>query len=123
MYDSWRASLRSYIDICRSWEIKPVLMTQFNRINEQDNLFNSTFFQAVAPNADLNKSDFIEVYKTFNEIIREIAIEQNVLLIDLEKLIPASDVYIFDSVHLNSKGSILVGEIIADYLTNDLEKK
>jgi len=123
MYDSWRASLKSYVDICRSWKIKPVLMTQFNRINEEDILFNSTFFQAVAPNADLNKNDFIEVYKTFNEIIREVAMEQNVLLIDLEKLIPASDFYIFDSVHLNSKGSILVGEIIADHLVNDIEKK
>ena len=123
IYQSWRASLKSYIDICRSWNIKPILMTQFNRINEQDVLFNSTFLQAVAPNADLNKKDFIEVYKTFNEITRDVATKEDVILIDLENLLPATDAYIFDSVHLNSNGSILVGEIISDYLINDIQIK
>ena len=52
----------------------------------------------------------------FNEIIRKVAIENSVILIDLDKLIPKTKEYMYDSVHLSNKGSTMVAGIIAKEL-------
>jgi len=53
----------------------------------------------------------------FNEIIREVAEEENIGLIDLNKQVPAkSHKYIYDVFHYNTAGSELVAGIITDRL-------
>ena len=54
--------------------------------------------------------------KAFNDIIREVDLEQNVWLIDLDALLHPSSKYLFDTVHLNNEGSKLAGEIITEHI-------
>ena len=113
MKDDFQNALISFVELCRIWDIKPVLMTQFNRVNENESLFELAYKN--------NKSDkrmgmnkFIKLYHDFNKIIRTIAAERKVLFIDLAKRVPSSSKYIYDTVHLNDTGSILVGDILVD---------
>jgi lysophospholipase L1-like esterase len=49
--------------------------------------------------------DIFEGFRRYNQVIREVAAEQNVMLIDEEDAIPADQVHYVDSVHFTDAGS------------------
>ena len=61
-------------------------------------------------------SEFIELYARFNQAIREVGQEQGVLVIDLAALIPQDKQYMYDVVHLNTRGSQLAAQLISERL-------
>ena len=91
-------------------------MTQFNRVNSNDELFVRTFEQ--------DKSKLYEQhYKRLNDVIREVSKNRQVDLIDLATLIPSSSDYIYDVFHLNEQGSELVAETLTSYWIEKLKLK
>lgn len=106
-----RKILTLFISITKALGAKPVLMTQANKITnnpdlivkEGDEKFNQTYRQ---------------LYSDFQQITRDVARENNVLLIDLEKEIPARDEYLYDSVHFTNEGSKLAAQVISKQLQN-----
>ena len=60
--------------------------------------------------------EFIYLYKEANSIVSEISSLNNVEFIDLNNLVPKTSEYIYDMIHLTDKGSLLVSEIITNYL-------
>jgi len=108
-------SLNTFINICKSWKIKPVLMTQPNRflINKEPKAFLARW------NFDYN--DFYFTYNAINNVIRKTAMQNNIILIDVEKEVPKDSLYLYDVVHLNDNGSILVSKIIANILDYHLK--
>tara|TARA_Y100000389_G_C17063770_1_gene318616 strand:- start:51 stop:554 length:504 start_codon:yes stop_codon:yes gene_type:complete len=113
--NTYVSSLKSFISISRIWNIEPILMTQFNRINNK----NEHFLK------DLKEDDikvFIEEYKKFNEIIKDVAKSENVSIVDLAKKVPSNEEYMYDSVHLTENGSKLVGEILTNFFENKLKE-
>jgi hypothetical protein len=109
----FRKSLKTFIDLSFAWGVEPVLMTQFNRINSEDELFKSSF-----NGQDIEQ--YIKGYARLNDVIREVSVNRKVDLIDLDKLVPSTSDYIYDSVHLNENGSKLVADIIINYWRNKL---
>jgi len=107
------ASLKSFIHVSRSWGIEPILMTQFNRFKNEDVFIRESYEKVPQP---ISYDEFVRLYKTANDIARAVAKEENVYLIDLDKMIPSTQEYIYDAVHLNSKGSELVSEKIINSL-------
>lgn len=89
-------NLRTFIAICRIRDIQPVLMTQANRVENDD------------------------LYHHFNEVIREIGKQEKVLVIDLAKVIPKQTDYIYDSYHYTAKGAALAAEHISSQLQGAL---
>lgn len=110
---TFKSSLKSFIAIAKEHRIQVVLMTQFNRINEE----NSEIMKALGGGSHYSDEHFIALYKSLNSIIRQVAVEENVPLIDLAKRIPATSDYLYDAVHLNNAGSKLVANIIASDLS------
>jgi len=102
------SAIKTFIYICRSWNIEPILMTQFNRYNLDDGLFEKTF------NGPGVKK-YLENYHHINELIKKIAIEHNVDVIDLAALVPSTKQYMYDRIHLNETGSKLVAELLKDF--------
>jgi hypothetical protein len=92
-------------------------MTQFNRVNLEDELFNKISLSMI------NKEEYVESYVRLNDVIREVSMSRNVDLIDLANLIPSSSYYMYDPVHLNENGSKLAAEILTNYWTKKLELK
>ena len=109
----FRNTLISFVELCRIWNVEPVLMTQFNRINENEPLFELAYKNDKS-NKRMPMNKFIELYHDFNEIIRTVAKDRNVLFVDLAKRVPTSPKYIYDTVHLNDTGSIMVGNILVE---------
>ena len=110
----FRENLKIFISINKAKNITPVLMTQANRI-EKDAEF------TMNRDADLDLV-YKNLYIRFNQAIRQVAREENVLLIDLAKKIPSDKKYIYDTIHLNNTGSALVAQEIANSLYPYLKK-
>ncbi len=61
-------------------------------------------------------SEFIELYARFNQAIREVGKANGVQVIDLAALIPQDRQYLYDVVHLNTRGSRLAAQLISERL-------
>ena len=89
-------------------------MTQFNRINPDDELFEKQSSNMV------NSEKYIKNYARLNDVIREVGASRKVDVIDLANLIPSSSEFMYDPVHLNENGSRLAAEILTEYWTKKL---
>lgn len=103
-------SILTFIDIAKKYEIEVILMTQFNRVNLQDDFI----LKQIEDKAHF--TEFVSSYHKLNENIRRIAEKENVGLIDLSEKVPANKEYMYDGVHLNTNGSEFVAGIITEYL-------
>ncbi len=108
-------NLKIFIGIAKAKNIIPVLMTQANRIENDPDFKNERGEEA--------SKLYQKLYIKFNQKIRLIAKNENVLLIDLAKKIPSDKKYIYDVVHFNKAGSILVADEVAKNLENIVKQR
>ena len=114
--DEFKMNLNTFIHICRARRITPVLMTQFNRYKANPDPKVLKAMQGFESDSKIPVGEFIELYARFNDAIREVGKENGVLVIDLAALIPQDKQYIYDVVHLNTRGSQLAAQLISERL-------
>jgi len=114
----FKSSLLTYIYSCRIYGAKPVLMTQANFFLEDPPLNSAIhqFAKNILQGTGYSYHKIQLLYSNFNQIIKEVAAQEKVTLIDLEKSIPKDSSYLLDMVHLNQKGSQLAAKIISQEL-------
>ena len=119
MESRFRSSITSFVKISRAWNIKPILMTQGNRIDH-----NLEYFQKWVvryQRGEMTAREFSDLYARMNQITREVAIQENVTLIDLDSQIPKTNEFLYDTIHLNQAGSILMGELVSTKLAEVIQ--
>jgi lysophospholipase L1-like esterase len=108
----YAANLKIFISMSRHLNIKPVLMTQANRFQTSpDPFIASKWKSGMQP---ISYKDYHSAYVLLNKTTRLVGRQTNTPVIDLAKKIPKDKIYICDEVHLTSKGSTLVAEIVSD---------
>ncbi len=115
------ANIDTYIGMCRARGIVPVLMTQPNRFKKDMEDENFEIVKTLDRDFGIKYEEFLALYYRFNDIIRNKSREKDVIVIDLANRVPQSDEYMYDWVHLNNKGSVLVSDIIASDLAGKLQ--
>ena len=111
MKEQFRSSITSFVKLSKAWNIEPILMTQGNRIDPDFEYFLK--WAERHQRGKMTPDEFSILYSAMNEITREVASKENITLIDLDALIPKSNKFIYDTIHLNETGSILMGEIVS----------
>jgi lysophospholipase L1-like esterase len=114
--DEFKMNLNTFISICRARRITPVLMTQFNRYKANPDPKVIKAMQGFESDSKIPMGVFMELYARFNEAIREVGKANGVLVIDLAALIPQDKQYLYDVVHLNTRGSQLAAQLISERL-------
>jgi len=114
--DEFKMNLLTFINICRARKITPVLMTQFNRYKPNPDPKVLKAMQGFQSDSGIPVSEFMALYAKFNQAIREVGRANGVLVIDLAQLIPRDKQYMYDVVHLNSRGSKLAAQLISERL-------
>lgn len=119
MLPLFEKNLRLFISICRLHGITPVLMTQANRYKAQ---LDSEFSGMVKKLQDkgVTYEKYKGAYDSFNQMIREVGEEQNVLVVDLDQGIPKETKYLRDLVHYRTAGSVMAADMIAEKLEQEL---
>ena len=118
---NYRKSLNTFIAISKAMEIKPIIMTQPSGFQSDSQEFlnwwkkkNYSMFKNF-DNPELSFKIISNLHKEFNEIKREVAFKQNVLLIDLDKKININLPIFKDIVHLNEEGNYQMAEILYEF--------
>ena len=112
LFQEFSSNLLIFMDMCWSRGITPVLMTQANRFVEH--LDSKTWKEvAVLEAQGISYENFRELYHQLNQIIRDQAAENEVLVIDLAREILPEQRFVHDPVHLTERGSKLAAEIIS----------
>lgn len=110
-------NLQTFINICQARQITPVLMTMPNRLRDTPDPVIAKMMEVMKDSEGIRYRDFKAAFDRFNQIIREVAAHNRVLVVDLAREIPQDRRYMADVVHLNTAGSQLVAEKIAETLT------
>lgn len=118
MCDLYKKNLELFVYVCRQHDIIPVLMTQFNVLDQGnvERLRSIGLLESVETHMGMPFARYYEYYHAMNNVHRIVAEQQKVVLIDLDKLVPKSSDYFYDGVHLSEKGSRLTAQIVAKAL-------
>ena len=112
--DAFALNLQTFINICKARRITPVLMTQENRFTEvPDSLILRTVADKLKNDFAIEYKDYKALYDMLNQVTRDVAQQEGLLLIDLDREIPHTNQYLYDPVHFNDVGSKLAAEIIS----------
>lgn len=100
---SFKRSLTGLINYAKSWDIKPVIMTQ-----------GSCFKCFEIENIEKYEAyDLAKLHQEFNQIIRQVAKECETELVDAEFLMKDNSSYFYDTVHYTDSGSVFISKHIA----------
>ena len=119
--EKFERSLLTFIAICKSNGIIPILMTQANRFREKPD-------RIIINNWTLDKDfgikyeEYKNIFDSMNDLIREVGRSNMVLIIDLAKDVPQDKAYMYDILHYNDNGSKYVARLIVDQLNNMFNK-
>ncbi len=111
--DAFARNLRTFVCICKTQGIVPVLMTQANRIKTDPDPVVAAYIGRFGHDTGIPYADFKEIYDAFNDTIRQVGRDSEVMVIDLAGDIPPDKTYLYDLVHFNDAGSQLAAQIIA----------
>lgn len=106
-------NLQTFVCICKTQGIVPVLMTQANRVTNTPDPVVAAYIGRFGQDTGIGYEKFKEIYDAFNEAIRQVGRDNGVMVIDLAKDIPPEKTYLYDLVHFNDAGSKLAASIIA----------
>ena len=109
-------NINSFVDICKNVDIEPILMTQVNnfRLAEKNTYIMEIYKTMLEEVIHISFADFAELFDSVNKLVRKIAKDKGVQLIDLDLEIPKERDCIYDLVHFTDKGSRIAAEYIAD---------
>jgi hypothetical protein len=113
----FKLNLQMFVNICKARNITPVLATEASRLKMSPD---DVVYAHLAGALKLNIR-FVQIYSAalyFDNIIREVGRENDIPVIDLAKLIPKTNEYIYDAYHFSNAGSELAAEIITKELYN-----
>lgn len=113
MLKRFRNNLLLFIQMCRINDMAPVLMTQANRVTTTPDADILESTRKNLAGTGISYETYQKLYADFNDIIRKVAKEQGVDLIDLQSAIPAQKELIYDHLHYTDQGSEQAASVIA----------
>ncbi len=114
----YTANLVSFIEVARAHGVRPILMTQVNRLTTSPDFAIRRGFERFPPPMPYER--YAGVYRRMNEAVRSIAQARGVLLIDLDFSIEKDSENFYDAVHLTAAGSRRAAGLIAQAIIDDI---
>jgi len=114
--NNFRKNIESMVSISKIYGSQPILMTQMSRIKEELDEDIILEIRNQLPHLGVKYDEYYLLFKAFNEIIRDIANEYNVPLVDLDRTIKKDRKYMYDVIHLTEEGSKMVAKNILELL-------
>ena len=125
IHEEFKLSLKTFIDLSKTRALTPILMTQANRLisNPDTSLVEYKLLNDSLTDLGLDYIEYKNMYDSMNDIIREVSLENDILCIDLDRLVPSDSNFFYDLIHYTDKGSILAASIISEHLNNKIKSR
>lgn len=111
---AYRDRLSKLIQACRTQGVKPVMVTQPLLMGKGIDPVTGTDLAKVKVSDGVNGELYWAKLELYNDVMRQLCQDEKVEFIDLAVLLPKSSEYFYDPMHFTNKGSIRVGQILAE---------
>jgi hypothetical protein len=118
----YRSRLEAIVRLAREHGITPVLVTQPALFGDTIDPATRIDLSDVQVNGRGNGHVEWRLLEAVNDVTRDVARAQRLLLIDLARELPKDSRYFYDFLHFTNAGSERVGEIVAAHLLPYLEE-
>lgn len=119
--NQFRVNVEMFADLAKDINAVPVLMIEARLVSADNTDADKQKIQYQY--ALLDHEGLLKAFAETDEIIREIASEKNVYLIDASKEMTGRNEFFLDHVHLNEKGSEQLAQIVATELGKILKER
>lgn len=122
-YREIRTDLNGFVDLALELGARPVLVTFLSQYN-QDNVTEMPVdiqLHLLRYEGKLSTDGWMQALSRINDVIRQVAIDRNVALIDLASLVSDKAGMFKDLVHFTPAGHEKIASILADQLADDME--
>jgi lysophospholipase L1-like esterase len=123
MVQGYERRMRALVDTCIAHGIKPVLVTQPMLCGVGIDSATGMNIGKVRIVPGVNGELWSRKLELYNETLKRLAKEYNLLCIDLAAMMPKSTLYYYDYVHYTNRGAQKVAELITPELTDYLLKE
>jgi lysophospholipase L1-like esterase len=107
--NEFRSALRAFVALGKEWDIEVTLVTQFTNygfVSERQLV--DTYFKS-----DTDFDRFRESVSRWNSVVRTVARETNVDLLDADRELSNRPELYYDALHLNEKGMVAFADLIS----------
>ena len=108
----YKDRLALIIKICKSYHILPIFLTQSCLYGRGFDDVTGINLETIACINNENGKSAWEIMELYNDILREVASNHEIFLIDLAKEMPKSSKYYYDYHHYTNEGAQKVADII-----------
>jgi len=117
----YKLNVEMFVDLARNIKATPILMTQARLVTKEidKNQEKKIHYRS----AKLTHDTIYEAFQKTDEIIKEVAKEKNVILIDASLALTGKDELFTDEVHTTEKGSKALAYLVASEFSNILKGK
>lgn len=121
--EGYKKRVQELVQVCRDNRIMPVLITQPSLFGAGVDSLSGVDLEQFKLWEGMNGLLWWKRMELYNDITRQVAIEQKILLIDLAKEMPKSSAFFYDIVHFTHAGTNKVSDILYGQLHPWLSKK
>ncbi len=121
--EGYKKRVLELVQVCKDNRIMPVLITQPSLFGAGVDSLSGVDLEQFKLWEDMNGLLWWKRMELYNDITRQVATEQEVLLIDLAKEMPKSSAFFYDLIHFTDAGTSKVSEILYCQLHPWLSKK
>lgn len=111
-----RQNYQTFIDICRNYEIEPLLMTQPNTYSKKNDRLIRIYENTLPHFYGISYDEYANLFNNVTKLVTEIAAENNIKCVDLASIIEPNVDLIYDYVHLTDEGSQRAAEAIVNVI-------
>jgi hypothetical protein len=116
----FRSAQLTAVTMAKNWGATPILLIQPNLINNLPSV--DVGYSKRITSWGLSIEKYKTIYQKFLQVVRNIAKESNILMVDLDQGVPSSPKYFADVVHINTTGSKMVAQLITNVLEKEIGK-
>jgi hypothetical protein len=121
-FRQYQLAMEVFVDLVRTIGAVPVLMTQARLVHESNNLDPQQQKRIDYHHVGLNHQALVQTFNRLDSIVRLVANQKKVLLIDASTHLSGKAWAFDDHVHVVPKGSEALAEFVANYLQSILRK-
>jgi len=119
----YEARLKEVVRICKTNGIEPVIITQPILWGDGIDCIKNINLANIKIDQNTNGKLEWEILELYNDISRNVAAKEDILLIDLATKMPKCSIYFYDGIHYTNRGAEKVAEIIYKELSPSLKKQ
>ena len=117
---AYRQRVQTLVDLCVQQQMLPVLITQPTIMGAGRDSATGVSLENFKVTEKVNGKLFWRSLEKYNDVVRSVAAQNGIPLIDLANVMPKSSLYFYDLVHFTNEGCEEVGRILSEELLDRL---